>query len=77
MYNIQESQNQKNLAETVQEIKAEDRDFKSNINKFCMLKTLYSTAELIHLNEIEIVYWHIINLKMMELGLWSHFKFTQ
>ena len=24
---------------------------------------------------MELVYWHIINLKMLELGLWSKFKF--
>lgn len=51
------------------------RDFKSDIAKFTLLKTIINYANLIHLNEFEIVYWHIINLKMLEDGLWSKFKF--
>lgn len=27
------------------------------------------------MNDFEIVYWHIINLKMLEDGLWSKFTF--
>lgn len=50
-------------------------DFKSDIAKFTLLKTLTNYANLIHLNEFEIVYWHLINLKMLQDGLWSKFKF--
>lgn len=32
---------------------------------------------MVHLNEHEIVVWHIINLAMMNLGLWSEFKFKE
>jgi hypothetical protein len=50
-------------------------NFKSDIAKFTLLKTLTNFANLIHLNEFEIVYWHMINLKMLDDGLWSKFKF--
>jgi hypothetical protein len=50
-------------------------NFKSDIAKFTLLKTLFSYTNLIHLNEFEIVYWHMINMKMLEDGLWSKFKF--
>jgi hypothetical protein len=51
------------------------KDFKSDIAKFTLLKTLINYANLIHINEFELVYWHIINMKMLEDGLWSKFKF--
>ena len=63
------------FGETIQKQLNNDRDYKSRISKFCLLKTLLNTANLIHLNELELVYWHIINIKMMEVGLWSAFKF--
>jgi hypothetical protein len=50
-------------------------DFKSDIAKFTLLKTILKYANLIHLNEFELVYWHLINLKMLEDGLWSKLKF--
>ena len=40
-----------------------------------MLKTLFTFANLIHLNEFELVYWHIINMQMLQEGLLSRFKF--
>ena len=30
---------------------------------------------MIHLNEFELIYWHIINMQMLQEGLWSRFKF--
>ena len=42
---------------------------------FSLLKTLYINFNLIHLNEFELIYWHIINMQMLEEGLWSRFKF--
>ena len=30
---------------------------------------------MIHINEFELVYWHMINLKMLQDGLWSKYKF--
>lgn len=51
------------------------RDYQSNISQFSLLKTLFLNASLIHLNDFELVYWHIINMKMLEDGLWSKFKF--
>lgn len=65
----------KPLGETVQKLNQDDRDFKSRISKFCLLKTLLSTSDLVHLNEIELAHWHIINTKLMDVGLWSQFKF--
>lgn len=65
----------KPLGETVQKLNTEDRDFKSRISKFALLKTLLSTSDFLHLNEFELTYWHILNLKLIEVGLWSQFKF--
>lgn len=67
----------KPLGETVQKLKNEDRDYKSRISKFALLKNLFSTADLLHLNEFELTYWHILNSKLLEVGLWSQFKFMQ
>lgn len=63
------------LSEQIQKLNENDRDYQSCISKFCLLKALLNTANLIHLNEIELTYWHIVNLKMIEVGLWSKFKF--
>jgi len=60
-----------------QVVKAQHRDFNSNISRFGLLLTLLNTTNLIHLNEIEIVQWHMINIKMLELGLWSKFNFKE
>ena len=57
------------------QVKTVQFDFNSNIARFSLLKTLKNNAHLIHLNEIELVYWHMINVKMLEMGLWSKFKF--
>ena len=27
------------------------------------------------MNEFELVYWHVVNMKMLEDGLWSKFRF--
>ena len=29
------------------------------------------------MSDFELVYWHIINMKMLEDGLWSKFKFQK
>jgi hypothetical protein len=41
-----------------------------------LLKNLLYNANLVHLDDFEVVYWHIINMKMLEEGLWSKFKFN-
>ena len=67
----------------------EPKDFQSDIAKFNLLKTLnnytkvsyfspffyHFSIQLIHINEFELVYWHIINLKMLQDGLWSKYQF--
>ena len=54
----------------------EDQDFGSNIAKYSLLKTLILNANLIHLSDFEVSYWHLVNMKMLEEGLWSKFKFN-
>jgi hypothetical protein len=60
-----------------QKVKDQTRDYNSNISRFSLLLTMLNTANLIHMNEIELVQWHIINLKMLELGLWSKYNFKE
>ena len=49
----------------------EKYDFKSHISRFPILKNIRRIASVLHLTDFEIVYWHMINLAMLELGLWS------
>ena len=68
-------------------LRPEAQTYISNIGKSCMLKCLHEHAsvsnttrlilQLIHMSEFELVYWHIINLKMVEEGLWSQFVFEK
>ena len=50
-------------------------DFGSDLSRFSLLKTLQIIADLIHMDELDLVYWHAINLQMLEQGLWSKFSF--
>jgi hypothetical protein len=54
----------------------DDQDFGSNIAKYSLLKTLIINGNLVHLNDFEVTFWHLINMKMLEEGLWSKFKFV-
>lgn len=58
-------------------LRPEAQTYMSNIGKSCMLKCLHEHASLIHMSEFELVYWHIINMKMVEEGLWSQFVFEK
>ena len=40
-----------------------------------MLKNMLRVVSILHFTELELVHWHLINLSMLELGLWSRFKF--
>ena len=55
----------------------DDQDFNSNIAKYSLLKSLIINANLVHLDDFEVCYWHIINMKMLEEGLWSKYKFNE
>lgn len=54
----------------------DERDYMSDIAKFSLLKTLFINMNLIHMNDIEVTYWHLINMKMLEEGLWGKYKFV-